>query len=33
MDASLEFELDASGHAVAIDYKQGDFQTRAPRKA
>jgi D-alanyl-D-alanine carboxypeptidase len=33
VDASLEFELDASGHAVAIDYKQGDFQTRAPRKA
>jgi D-alanyl-D-alanine carboxypeptidase len=32
VDASLEFELGTSGHAVAIDFKQGDFETRAPRK-
>ena len=32
VDASLEFELDAAGHAVAIHFKQGDFETRAPRK-
>ena len=32
VDASLEFVLDAAGNAVAIDFKQGDFQTRAPRK-
>ena len=32
VDASLEFEMDAAGNAVAIDFKQGNFQTRAPRK-
>ena len=32
VDASLEFELDSAGHTVALQFKQGDFQTRAKRK-
>lgn len=32
VDASLEFVLDAASVAVAIDFKQGNFQTRAKRK-
>jgi CubicO group peptidase (beta-lactamase class C family) len=32
VDASLEFELDAAGLAVAVNFTQGQFQTRAKRK-